>query len=68
MLNTVLAVVPEGRIELVEKIDLAEGTRLLVTLLPREDEDSFWMRASELALASVWDNPQDDVYADLLKE
>jgi hypothetical protein len=32
-----------------------------------EDESNFWMEASQPALAEVWDNPQDDVYKELLK-
>jgi len=64
MLNTVRAVVKEGRIELLEKMDLPEGTPLLVT--PLVDEPDFWLQVSEPSLAAVWDNEEDDVYAELL--
>ncbi|MDQ3009195.1 MAG: hypothetical protein M3X11_00605 [Acidobacteriota bacterium] len=64
MLNTIRAVVKEGRIELLEKVDLPEGTSVLVT--PLVDESDFWLRVSEPALAAVWDNEEDDVYAELL--
>ena len=64
MLNTVRAVVKEGRIELLEKMDLPEGTPLLVT--PLVDEPDFWLRVSEPSLAAVWDNEEDDVYTELL--
>jgi hypothetical protein len=63
VLNTLWAVVRGGKIELVESAQLPEGARALVTLLPQEDESSFWMGASQTALADVWDNTQDDVYA-----
>lgn len=65
MMNTVKAIVREGRIELLEQVDIPEGTEVLVTIL--SDEAEFWLRASESSLASVWDNAEDDVYEQLLK-
>jgi hypothetical protein len=41
---------------------------MLQTVLSADDEARFWMTASETALAEVWDNPQDDVYAQLLEK
>jgi hypothetical protein len=38
MLRTVWAVVREGKIELLENLSLSEGARVLVTLMPDEDE------------------------------
>ena len=66
MLHTVWAVVHNGRIELSEQVELPEGTRLLVTVLP-EDERHFWLLAGEKSLSAVWDNAEDDVYAQLLE-
>jgi len=57
MLNTIRAVV---------RVELPEGTEVLVT--PLVDEPDFWLRASESALDSVWDNAEDDVCAELLEE
>ena len=65
MLSTVRAVVREGRIELLERVDLPEGSKLLVTLLP-DAEASFWLDASQTSLDRIWDSPEDDVYACLL--
>jgi hypothetical protein len=48
MMNTVRAIVREGRIQLLEEIEIPEGTEMLVTLLL--DETDFWWRA--------WDNPE----------
>lgn len=31
------------------------------------DDDDFWLNASEPSLAAVWDNPDDDIYAELLE-
>ncbi|MBI2918665.1 MAG: hypothetical protein HYY01_11850 [Chloroflexi bacterium] len=67
MLNTVRAIVREGRIELLEPLDLPEGAAVLVTPLIEEDT-LFWARISHTALDTVWDNAEDDVYAQLLKE
>jgi hypothetical protein len=67
MMSTVWGVVRNGRIELKEPTPLEEGARLLVTMLPRGDEQEFWLNASQPSLAEIWDNPQDDAYAQLLK-
>jgi predicted DNA-binding antitoxin AbrB/MazE fold protein len=67
MSKTLKAVVREGRIELLEPVDLPEGTKVLVTLLP-DEETEFWLSASQVALDTLWDNPEDDVYGQLLKE
>ncbi|HEY0406600.1 MAG TPA: antitoxin family protein [Pyrinomonadaceae bacterium] len=66
MLNTIRAIVREGKIELLEKVELPEGTEVLVT--PLVDEPGFWLNASESSLDSVWDNSEDDVYAELLEK
>lgn len=66
MLNTIRAVVRKKKIELLEKVEIPEGTRVLVTLLIDEDEPKFLQSASQLALDRVWNNFEDDVYEQLL--
>lgn len=66
MPNTIRAVVREGKIELLEEVDIPDGTEVLVT--PLIDESEFWLGASESALDSVWGNSEDDVYAELLEK
>ena len=66
MLTTVQAVVEKGQIRLLEPIPLQTGQRLLVTFLT-EDETRFWLQASQTSLTDIWDNEEDDVYAELLK-
>jgi hypothetical protein len=66
MLQTLWATIREGKVELLESAELPEGTRVIVTLLPNEDESGFWLQASQKPLDAVWDNPEDDVYARLL--
>lgn len=64
MLNTVRAVVKEGQIRLLEKLELPEGTEVLVT--PLVDDSAFWLGVSQSALDKIWNNEEDDVYAELL--
>lgn len=33
-----------------------------------DEETEFWSQASQPSLARIWDNPEDDVYCQLLKE
>jgi hypothetical protein len=65
MLSTIHAVVRDGKIELLEQVSLPDGAHVLVTVLS-EEEHSFWQQASESALKQIWDNPEDDIYAELL--
>ncbi len=67
MLQTIYALVHDGKIEPTEPIDLPEGAAVLVTLLPTEEE-TFWLAASQTSLDGVWNNSEDDVYAELLKK
>ena len=66
MSTTVRAVVHDGRIELVDELDLPEGAQVLVTLVTEDDE--FWTAASRPSLDAVWDNADDDVYEQLLEK
>ncbi len=69
MPDSLWAIVRDGRIELLEPADLPDGARLRVTVMtdsvPNKDQQ-FWLGASQSALDSVWDNAEDDVYAQLL--
>jgi hypothetical protein len=66
MLQSLWATVQDGQIQLAEHLDLPEGTKLLVTVLP-DNEDEFWLGASGASLAVIWDNAEDDAYAQLLE-
>ncbi len=65
MQERIRAVVNDGRIEPLEKIDMPDGTEVLVTVLSNGDD--FWLNVSEQSLKAIWDNPEDDVYAELLE-
>ena len=65
---SVWAVVRSGKIEPVEPlVELPEGSRLLVTLVS-EAESDFWLQASQPSLDAIWNNPEDEVYAQLLEK
>ena len=68
MLNTLRAVVQKEKIELLEKVNLPEGTKVLVTVLPDDNESEFWLKTSQSSLDAIWNNAEDDVYAELLKK
>ena len=65
MLKTLWATVRQGKIELLELSELPEGAKVLVTLLP-DEEAEFWLQASQTSVDRVWDNTEDDVYAQFL--
>lgn len=64
MFNTARAIIKAGKIELLEEILLPEGTEVLVT--PLREATDFFLLLSQPALDVVWDNAEDDVYAELL--
>ena len=66
MLQTVWAVIHDGKIEPLEGVAFPEGAKVIVTWLPEEDESLFWLSASEFSLTEVWENDEDNIYADLL--
>lgn len=68
MLNTLWAVVRGEKIELLEKADIPEGTKVLVTLLTDQDDRQFWQKTSHVSLDAIWNNTEDDVYEQLLKK
>ena len=67
MSKTLRAVIREGKVEPLEQVDLPEGSKVLVTLLP-DEETEFWLGASQVSLDTIWANAEDDVNAQLLKE
>ncbi len=65
MQERIRAIVNEGKIEPLETLDVPDGTEVFVTIISNGDD--FWLKAGEQALKAIWDNPEDDVYAELLK-
>ena len=65
MQERIRAIVNHGRIEPFEELDVPDGTEVLVTVLSNGED--FWLNVSESSLNTIWDNIEDDVYADLLE-
>jgi len=68
MLRTVWLEIRDGKIEPIDNVPLPEGAKAIVTFISDDEEARFWLFASERALAGVWENKEDDVYAELLQE
>jgi hypothetical protein len=62
MLTTFWATVRNGKIELLDLTELPEEGRFS---LPDEETD-FWLQSSQTSLDAIWDNAEDEVYAQLL--
>ncbi|HEY4761051.1 MAG TPA: hypothetical protein VIH42_10770 [Thermoguttaceae bacterium] len=67
MSQNIWGIVHQGKIETAEPIVFPDGAKVLVTLVTDEEAD-FWTTASAKSLKAVWDNPEDDVYAQLLEK
>jgi predicted DNA-binding antitoxin AbrB/MazE fold protein len=65
MQERIRAIVTEGRIQPLDDLSLPDGTEVLVTVVSNDKE--FWLNASTPSLEAIWDNSEDDVYAELLK-
>lgn len=48
-----------------EPANLPEGTEVFVTVA-EGGEPRFWLHATETTLDAIWNNPEDDVYEQLL--
>jgi hypothetical protein len=73
MLETVEAVIDtQGQVQLLEKIKLTKNHRALVTILGETDyffdENDFFTTASSSKSKEIWNNDEDDVYAELLEK
>lgn len=64
MQETIRAIVSEGRLEPLDKLSIPDGTEVVVTIVTNGE---FWLDASESSLEAIWENPEDDVYAELLE-
>jgi predicted DNA-binding antitoxin AbrB/MazE fold protein len=68
LLQTVWAVIHDGKIEPLEGVNLPEGAKVIVTWLPEEEDTGFWLTVSEASHTVVWENSEDDIYAELLQK
>jgi hypothetical protein len=73
MLETIEAVIDmQGQVQLLEKIKLTKKHRALVTILGETDyifdDNVFFTTASSSKSDEIWNNEEDDVYAELLEK
>jgi len=67
MSTAVRAVIRQGRVEPVEPLSFPEGSEVVVSLRQVDDE-RFWQDVAGVSLNAIWDNAEDDVYAELLEK
>jgi predicted DNA-binding antitoxin AbrB/MazE fold protein len=72
MTTTVEAIYEDGVLKLPEKLPLPERTHVKVTIDSgaagcEDAERSAWLKLSEETLTRTWDDPNDDVFNELLK-
>lgn len=62
----------DGKLELDKRLDLPDGTEVLIALeraqLTADEEDQACMELGMSALEEVWDNPKDAIYDELKKK
>jgi hypothetical protein len=73
MSTTVEAVYVGGKLVLQQPLPLPERARVRVTIQADDsamsDQDrAAWLKLSEHSLMNVWDNPDDEVFNELLKK
>ncbi len=70
MTTTVEAQYQDGKLILPNPLPLPENTRVRLTIetsdVGGDTTRAAWLKVSEESLASVWDNPGDDVFNELL--
>ena len=70
MTTTVEAIYENGKLVLPQPLPVPENTHVIVTIhttAPVSDaERAAWHKLSEQSLLKVWDNPEDDVFNELL--
>ena len=72
MTTTVEAIYENGVLRLPARLPLAEKSRVKVTIqAPAADaedpERGAWLKLSQQSLVRTWDNPEDDVFNELLE-
>jgi hypothetical protein len=67
-MESIPGIVQDKKVVLLEEIDIPDGTRVIVTVPSEEKSAPFWEAASAGTLDRIWNNEEDDIYADLLKE
>lgn len=64
MQETIRAIIHQGTIEPLDPVSVPEGTEVLITIVTNGE---FWLDASQPSLDAIWNNTEDEVYAELLE-
>jgi predicted DNA-binding antitoxin AbrB/MazE fold protein len=65
MTTTVEAIYEDGKLLLQQSLPLAENSRVRVTIESETDREA-WLKLSEDNLLKTWNQPEDDVFNELL--
>jgi len=69
MVKTHLGKIVNGNIKLFDNVNITEGKRVIVIVEQDMMNDlSFWDAAGQSSIAKIWDNPEDDIYEQLLEK
>ena len=72
MTTTLEAIYENGKLTLPQALPLPERTHVVITIKIEETgtdgERAAWLKLSEDSLAKTWNNPDDDVFNELLKK
>lgn len=69
MITTIEAIYENGVLRLPRPLPLPEKTPVLVSIRSDSDaERSGWLKLSEEVLTATWNNPEDDVFNELLEK
>ena len=69
--TTIEAIYENGKLVLPQPLPLPEKSQVLVTIESEAaagSERSAWLKVSERSLLQAWDNPDDDVFNELLSK
>ncbi len=67
MTTTIEAIYENGKLVLSKPLPLPEKAHVRVTI-ETDGERAAWLEVSEKSLMRTWDNPDDDVFNELLKK
>ena len=65
MQETIRAIVTDGKLQPLDALSIPEGTEVVVTVI--SNGDAFWLDASHPSIEAIWNNPEDDIYGELLE-
>jgi len=66
MTTTIEAIYENGKLILPRPLPLPEKSHVRLTIESGDTEREAWLKLSEESLTKAWDNPDDDVFNELL--